>query len=114
MDKLVYWEIPTTNLKKASAFFSALFGWKMEPSSERYVMFHVEDGMGGGIQEVDKHPGHGVQVYVGVKDIPATLARAEELGARTIKPKTEIGNDWGYWASFEVPGCPHVGIWSKQ
>lgn len=114
MDKLVYWEIPTTDLEKTTAFFSALFGWKMEPTSDDYVMFQVEDGMGGGIQRVEKDPGHGVMAYVKVDDIPATLSRVQELGGKPLQPKTEIGNDWGYWASFQAPGCPLLGLWSQD
>ena len=81
MNGLCYWEIPSTNVAKSSAFYAKLFGWKMEPSSEGYVMFQVQGGLGG----------------------------------RVVKPKTEIGNDWGYWAAFKDPGgCTSVALWSKR
>ena len=115
MNALCYWEIPSTNVAKSSSFYSKLFGWKVEPSGEGYMMFSVKGGLGGGIQKVKKAPGQGVMVYVEVKDIPATLAKAVKLGGRILTPKTAIGNDWGYWAAFKDPGgCAGVGLWSKR
>lgn len=114
MDKLMYWEIPSTDVPRTSEFFAGLFGWKMERSSGGYVMFEVEEGIGGGIQPVEQDPGHGIMVYIGVDDIPATLKKVEELGGTIVRPKTEIGNDWGYWAEFKAPGgCRSVALWSK-
>ncbi len=113
MDKPDYWEIPTTDLAKTSQFLAELFGWKIAPSGDNYVMFSVEGGMGGGIQQVDEPPGHGIRVYIQVDDIPARLARVEELGGEVLHAKTEIGNDWGYWAEFRAPGGCRLGLWSK-
>lgn len=115
MNGLCYWEIPSTNVAKSSVFYAKLFGWKMEPSSEGYMMFQVKGGLGGGIQKVVRTPGQGVMVYIEVKDIPATLKKVVALGGKVLKPKTEIGNDWGYWAAFKDPGgCSSVGLWSKR
>jgi predicted enzyme related to lactoylglutathione lyase len=115
MNGLCYWEIPTTNVVGSAAFYSKLFGWKMTPSGVGYMMFQAKGGPGGGIQKVKKAPGHGVMVYIEVKDIPATLKRVKELGGKVIKTKTEIGNNWGFWASFKDPGgCTGVGLWSRR
>ncbi len=112
MNKLVYWEIPSTDVQAAAEFFAALFGWEMTPSTDDYMMFKVEGGMGGGIQHVDEVPGHGVMTYVEVDDIPATLERVEQLGGTTLKPKTDIGQDYGFWASFIAPGgCRSVALY---
>jgi predicted enzyme related to lactoylglutathione lyase len=114
MDKLVYWEIRSMDIDTTSAFFAQLFGWKMQKTSEHYVMFEVEGGISGGIQHIDADPGQGLAVYIGVDDIPATLRKAEKLGGTIVHPKTEIGGDWGYWADFRPPGgCPAIGLWSK-
>ena len=110
-----YWEIPSTNVAKSRAFYAKLFGWKMEPSGEGYVMFEVKGGLSGGIQKVRKAPGEGVMVYIEVRDIPATLKRVVTLGGKVVTPKTAIGNDWGFWAAFKDPGgCRDVGLWSKR
>lgn len=115
MNGLCYWEIPSTDVAKSSAFYAKLFGWKMQPSGKDYMMFSVKGGLGGGIQKVKKAPGQGVMVYIEVKDIPATLARVVKLGGKVLTPKTEIGNDWGFWAAFKDPGgCSSVGLWSRR
>jgi len=114
MNAPCYWEISSTDPEATGRFFEQLFGWKLTPSQNNHWMFEVEDGMSGGIQPVTESPGHGLMVYIEVDDIPATLARIVELGGAVAKPRTEIGNDWGYWAEFKAPGgCRSVALWSK-
>jgi predicted enzyme related to lactoylglutathione lyase len=113
MDKLCHWEIPSTDVKKSAEFYSKLFGWKTQAFSEDYVMFDVEGGVGGGIAKVAAMPEPCIDVYVAVADIPAALKKAESLGARTEKPKTEIGGGYGFYAYLRDPcGC-RVGVWAK-
>ena len=115
MNGLCYWEIPSRNVAKSAAFYAKLFGWKMTPSGKDYMMFKARSGLGGGIQTVKKAPGQGVMVYIEVKDIPATLKKVVKLGGKVLQPKTEIGNDWGYWAAFKDPGgCTGVALWSRR
>jgi predicted enzyme related to lactoylglutathione lyase len=115
MNTPAHWEIPSTNVAKTSVFYSKLFGWKMSPPQDGYVMFGMKGGLGGGIMQVKKAPGQGVTVYIEVKDIPATLKKVVKLGGKVLVPKTEIGNNWGFWAAFKDPGgCSGVGLWSKR
>jgi predicted enzyme related to lactoylglutathione lyase len=115
MNTLCYWEIPARNVAKSSAFYAKLFGWKMTPSGKDYVMFQSRGGLGGGIYRMKEKPGKGVLVYIKVKDIPAMLRKAVKLGAKVVKPKTEIGGGWGFWAAFQDPGgCASVMLWSKR
>jgi predicted enzyme related to lactoylglutathione lyase len=113
MDKLIHWEIPSTDIEKSSKFYAVLFGWKMQSWSDTYAIFEVEDGVGGGIAKVDKMPEPCIDVYVSVEDIPAALKKAETLGARVETPKTEIGGGMGFYAYFRDPcGC-RIAVWSK-
>ena len=115
MNKIAHIEIPSTNLAKSTAFYSKLFGWKIDPGSDDYVTFSVTGGIGGGFEKVKKAPGEGLMVYVEVEDIEATLKKAEELGAKVVTPVTEIGDNWGHWAQFKDPGgCTGVGLWSRK
>ena len=113
MNSIVHWEIPSTDLAKSQAFYEALFGWEFEPFSPGYAMFEVEDGVGGALELVETMRGPGIEVYIGVDDIPATLARAEQLGGSVVVQKTEIGGGMGYWAAILDPcGC-RISVWSK-
>ncbi|MBM3331825.1 VOC family protein [candidate division WOR-3 bacterium] len=115
MNGLCYWEIPSRNVARSAAFYAKLFRWKMTPSGKDYMMFEAKSGLGGGIQKTQQAPGQGVMVYVEVKDIPATLARVVRLGGKVLKTKTEIGNDWGFWAAFKDPGgCSSICLWSRH
>jgi predicted enzyme related to lactoylglutathione lyase len=114
MNGLCYWEIPSMNVAKSSAFYAKLFGWKMTPSGEDYMMFSAKDGLDGGIYHMKETPGKGVLVYIKVKDMSAMLRKVVKLGGKVLKPKTEIGEGWGYWAGFRDPGgCSSVALWSK-
>jgi len=87
-------EISTTDLKKAEGFYGKLFDWKLKPwDSPDYLMFETGKEPGGGLAQVDQvKPGEGVMIYVLVDDVDQALARAEELGGKTVKEKTEIPN----------------------
>ncbi len=112
MNSLVHWEIPSTDLRASSDFYGRLFGWRFQPWSDEYALFEVEGGVGGGISKVERMPEPCIQVYIEVPDIPACLAQVEALGGRTLQPKTEIGGEMGYYATFEDPcGC-QIGLWS--
>jgi predicted enzyme related to lactoylglutathione lyase len=113
MEKLDYWEIPTTDCERTARFLAELFGWKVTPSTDRYFMASVEGGIDCGIQQADAPPEDGIRVYMGVEDIPATLARVTELGGTVVTPKTEIGGGYGYWADFREPGGCKLGLWSR-
>jgi predicted enzyme related to lactoylglutathione lyase len=114
MSRLCHWEIPSTDLSLSTAFYAALFGWKMQSWSSDYAMFEVEDGVGGGISKVEKMPEPCIDVYVSVDDIPTALAKAETLGATVERTKTEIGGGMGFYAYLRDPcGC-RIGIWAKE
>lgn len=114
MNKLVHWEIPTTDLEASSRFYSELFGWSMQPAGEGYILFAVEDGVGGGLNKVDEMPAPCIEVYIGVPDIAAALAKATALGGRTVHEKVEIGGGMGFWAAVEDPGGCRIAVWSEH
>ena len=114
MSKLVYWEIPSQDLEGDASFFASLFGWRTEPSGPDYVMIEIEDGPSAGMHRSKEPPADGIQVYIGVDDIPEALARAEALGATVLHPKSDIGQDWGYWADFRAPGGARIGLYARE
>jgi len=113
MNKLVHWNIPTTDVGRSSKFFAELFGWRIQAWGSDYALFEVEGGVGGGFSKVAKMPAPGIEVYIEVEDIPAALKRAGELGGIPDQPKTEIFGGMGFMATFLDPcGC-RIGLWSK-
>jgi len=92
----VWNELATTNTTKASEFYSGLFGWKPDVQQfgplEYTIFQNGERGAGGMFQitpEMKGLPPHWL-VYFSVEDCDATVKKATELGARTMKPAEDI------------------------
>lgn len=116
---IVHVEIPTQNPEATNAFYSNLFGWKHEYYSNiNYHRFYTDEGPGGGYVDLGsefakeaEHKGQQVRISVLTDDIEASLAKAEALGARTVKSRTEIP-DMGAFAIFSDPEGNLVGLFS--
>jgi predicted enzyme related to lactoylglutathione lyase len=116
---IVHVEFPATQPKEAAAFYGELFGWKHEEYQGGYWMFDTGNGTsGGGYNPVgtsglfEVKPGE-VLVYVNTDDIEASLARAEELGGKTVAPKSPIPG-MGYYAVFADPTGNKVGLYTND
>lgn len=110
----VHIEIPTTDREASGKFYSDLFGWDVQQYPEMdYATFVADGGPGGGFARIDgKMVKAGeIKVYVATDDIEATLARANELGAKTIVEKTEIPG-YGNFAFFLDPFGNAIGLFS--
>jgi predicted enzyme related to lactoylglutathione lyase len=75
------------------SFYGKLFDWQIAPSGgeQDYGLVQAANGgISGGIgASPDGGPGH-VTFYVEVDDPAAYLARAEELGGKTVAPPMDI------------------------
>jgi len=91
---VVHWEIVARDPERQAAFYRALFGWDIGPGPIMQIppgLGGPEPGPGGHIRGGDRP---GVVLYVQVRDLNASLARAVDLGGTLI---TE---------PFDVPGGP--------
>lgn len=103
-------EIPAPNLSLAIAFYQAAFGWSVQRfDAQGFALF--DDGAVGGGFDPEAEPNRtGACVYLRVEDIDAALARVEEAGGKTLKPKTEIGGEFGFYAHFADPNGNRMGL----
>jgi uncharacterized protein len=81
---LVWNELSSNDLDASSAFYSELFGWKVEQfegSPEPYLSIKVGEANNGGIRPAQQPgpPPHWL-VYFGVEDLDAALKQVTELG----------------------------------
>ncbi len=110
-------EIPATNARQSSQFYASLFGWpmmKME-GMEYYLFGTPNDGnVYGGISEVKSIANQECQNYVEVAEVNAALKKAEALGAKTVRPRTEIPGGHGFFGIFKDPQGYDLGVWSKN
>ncbi len=91
-------ELMTTDVEGAKAFYSQLFGWKLEPMANlggegEYNIIHADGAPVGGIMAMppeagEKPPSWGS--YVTVDDVDAVAARAVELGGDILLGPLDI------------------------
>jgi uncharacterized protein len=111
--KVVHFEVPSSDVDRATRFYSGLFGLQIGDSAMEgfeYRMFQTDKDQGGAIMQSDK-PGSGLVVYLGTDDIDASVAKVRELGgtAGDKQPvpthgwfascKDTEGNDFSLWQS---------------
>lgn len=108
-------EIPASDPAALSAFYTEVFDWQVGAvgDARNAHLFQVQRGPGGAfVQEGEAsgiQPGH-VLIYLFTEDIDATLAKAEELGAKTLAPKTEV--PYGWTAAFADPAGNRIALFS--
>lgn len=92
-DHVVWFEVLGKNPGKLRAFYGELFNWKFKmaevPEMDYGMTDKADTGVGGGIGKAPEGPGWST-FYVQVKDIRASVARAQELGGKVLMPVMKI------------------------
>jgi predicted enzyme related to lactoylglutathione lyase len=115
---VAWFDITTTNLSQSKAFYAGLFGWEFTsvPGAENLALEIVSGGQPIGTLRVAEgkiSPYDGV-VYIQVKDLPASCAKAKELGG-TIPPgfPFNLTDGRGAIALVADPAGHPVGMYSR-
>jgi predicted enzyme related to lactoylglutathione lyase len=113
---LAYVEFFTSDLEKTRAFYTSVFGWRLEakPGWEGHLLFHPREGIGGLFKlKPEAITDKGPIVHVVATDIAAALVRIKEAGGRTIIPmtakETEAGLE-GFFALAEDNVGNRIGL----
>lgn len=116
--RVAWFDITTTNLKESKAFYAGLFGWEFTSvaGAENLALEIVSGGQPIGTLRVAEgkiSPYDGV-VYIQVKDLPASCAKAKELGG-TIPPgfPFNLTDGRGAIALVADPAGHPVGMYSR-
>src|SRR2546421_6644250 len=83
-------DMKTPDLEAAARFYGEIFGWEFHPQGPDEAMFGTpagRDGLCGSAVRGRPAAEATTVLYVNVADIEATLARAAERGAKTVRPK---------------------------
>jgi predicted enzyme related to lactoylglutathione lyase len=96
LGKFVWHDLMTTDIDKAIAFYSDLFGWTIEEfdmgPAGKYKMIHAAGENHGGFVKLDAEggvPPHWM-CHCTVDDVDAAVARSEKAGGTTRVPATDI------------------------
>lgn len=113
----VWFEIPVTDIERASAFYSKVFGVElknMEMFGSKMAFFPMENDVYGVTGALSLSPGFspsrdGVLIYFYTADVGATLAAVSNAGGKTLLPETAIG-EFGWIAHVEDSEGNRIGI----
>jgi hypothetical protein len=120
--RVVHFEVPFDDGDRARAFYNGAFGWTIMAMPEmNYTMVSTgpttenvgpsEPGyIGGGLTERNELL-QGPVITVDVDDIDSALAKIEQLGGKTVRPRQDIGGGMGYTAYFTDPEGNLMGLY---
>jgi predicted enzyme related to lactoylglutathione lyase len=101
---VIHAEIRSQDPDATRAFFTELFGWTYSDGAFPGYSF-VDPGVEGALPTAIGPLQGGddaVLFFIGVEDVEATLARAEELGGKTIQPAQNVpGVTFGVFADTQ-------------
>ncbi len=105
-------ELLTKDADAAKAFYSKLLGWEYHVDENGYILIQNRGRNNGAMMQMDESFGEMPSVwqpYFTVADIDASIAKAGELGATIIIPKTEAPGA-GHFAYMSDPAGAHFYI----
>jgi predicted enzyme related to lactoylglutathione lyase len=110
----VHVELNSTDIAKSKAFYTKMFGWKLEDvpmPNMTYTMIGVGEGTGGGMMQQMKPGAPSIWIaYVLVDDVAAATAKAKSLGAKVMQDVTPV-MDMGSFSIIVDPTGAHLGMW---
>lgn len=118
---LNWFEIPVADFGRAKSFYEQVLGITIErlemgPLTMGMLTQDPESVGGALVYGEDVTPStHGTTVYLnGGDDLAPMLERVEAAGGSVMVPKTEIGNDFGFFAFFVDTEGNKVGLHSMR
>ena len=123
MNNAISWfEIPATDLARATKFYETIFGIKLnvlDLPDIKMRMFPLDDMMGVGGAIVDSGGFHkpsgtdGPLIYLnGNPDLQRVLEKVEDAGGKVMMRKAEISPEYGYMAVFFDTEGNRIGLHS--
>ena len=116
-NSIVHFEIPADDVPRAKKFYEKAFGWKIsDPLKMDYFFVETkkkgEDGINGGLMP-RKMPGQPFMNYISVASIDAFCKKVERAGGVIVMPKTEIGEQMGWIATFKDTEGNMMGFYQE-
>ena len=114
---IVWFEIPADKPDRAKAFYSKLFGWKINPLPGMPDYQHIDTGgpdasPDGGLM-TRKHPGQGITKSVIVPSATKFMAKVEKLGGKVCIPKMAVPT-MGYFAVCQDTEGNTFALWERN
>jgi predicted enzyme related to lactoylglutathione lyase len=117
-----WFEIPVKNFENAKNFYRTIFDFdmpemQMGPNRMGILLHERDSGVGGAIVSGEWYEPSmsGTMVYLSANpDLSVVLERVEKAGGAVLVPKTNIGENMGYFAIFKDVEGNRVGLHSME
>jgi predicted enzyme related to lactoylglutathione lyase len=106
---VVHFEIGCEDKEKTSAFYSSVFGWKIDSGPMGMIDTGSTAGIPGHIAALGHAPHQFTHFYIETDDVAASLKQVEAAGGKTIVPPVPIPS--GTFAWFADLEGNIVGLW---
>jgi len=111
---IVWFEIPADDPARATKFYSAMFGWKINPFPGMKDYWHIDTGGSddtpdGGLI-VRKHAQQPITNYISAPSVTRGMAKVEKLGGTICVRKTAVPQ-MGYFAICRDPEGNEFALW---
>ena len=111
-------ELVTKDLEGSTKFYTELLGYETETvempgGAPPYTMFKTGDQYVGGLMQPPEDKGDVPTMWIGyitVEDLDATVAKAQELGAKICMPPTDVPGK-GRFAGLSDPQGAPIAFW---
>jgi predicted enzyme related to lactoylglutathione lyase len=117
VSSIVWFEIPADVPERATAFYSNLFGWKINPFPGNSDYLHIDtggaDNSPDGAMKRRKDPHEPVVNYVGVDSVDMFADKIARLGGKICMAKTVVPQ-MGYFAVCQDTEGNTFGIWESD
>ena len=108
---IVHFEIGCRDREATSRFYQEFLGWEIQGDGPATMIdTKSPTGIQGHITSLGHEPHNYLTVYAEVDDLESALKRAEELGAKTTVPPTEVPR-MGSLAWITDPEGTLFGLW---
>ena len=122
-NKVVMFELPASDFKKAKEFYETVFDWKVELCGEEGAMARTTaadkeynptelGGINGGFYK-RKSKADQPSCSVETASIDDSLKAIEKAGGKVVTPKHPI-EEWGFMADFADPEGNVLSLWEKS
>ena len=125
MDSVVHFEIPAKDVKRASGFYTKVFGWSFNQfpgfeywsvgttASDTNGMPTSPGAINGGMGKKGEMAPDSVTITISVPDIDAALDSIKKLGGKQSGKKMPVG-DMGWSAYFVDTEGNLIGLWQNK
>jgi uncharacterized protein len=110
-NRIVRFEIGCKNAETTKGFYGSLFDWKLAAAPMGFAV-DTGEAPAGAIMALGHEPHHYTMFYVEVADVAAALAKATELGGKTLVGPVPLPH--GSFAWFADPEGNTVGLWQPR